>query len=82
MFLHGGYVSVQYSGPSFNRLSICRHPDSHTYFFLSFPFVSLEMSLFPSIFCTIAFFSLYGEYAVRSFLPDGVLLHCDHGLDY
>ena len=47
-----------------------------------FPFVYLEMSLFPSIFCTIAIFSLYGEYVVRSFLPDGVFLPCDHGLDF
>ena len=30
------------------------------------------MSLFPSIFCTIAVSSWNGEYAVRSFLPDGV----------
>ena len=27
-------------------------------------------SLFPSIFCTISAFSLYGEYVVRSFLPN------------
>ena len=47
-----------------------------------FPFIFLEMSLFPSIFCTIAVFSLYGEYVVRSFLPDGVFLPCDHGLDF
>ena len=40
------------------------------------------MSLFPSIFCTIAVFSLYGEYVVRSFLPDGVFLPCDHGLAF
>ena len=25
--------------------------------------------------------SLYGEYVVRSFLPNGVFLPCDHGLD-
>ena len=31
-----------------------------------------EMSLFPSIFCTISAFSLSGEYVVRSFLPNGV----------
>ena len=31
----------------------------------------LEMSLFPSIFCTISAFSLYGGYVVRSFLPNG-----------
>ena len=40
------------------------------------------MSLFPSIFCIIAAFSLYGEYVVRSFLPNGVFLRCDHGLDF
>ena len=40
-----------------------------------FSFVYLEMSLFPSIFCTIAVFFLYGEYGFPSqwrFLP------CDH----
>ena len=51
-------------------------------FSFSFSFVYLEMSLFPSIFCTTAVFSLNGEYVVRSFLPDGVLLPCDHGLDF
>ena len=35
-----------------------------------FHFLYLEMSLFPSIFCTIAVFSLHGEYVVRSFLLD------------
>ena len=33
-------------------------------------------------FCTIAVFSLCGEYVVRSFLPNGVFLPCDHGLDF
>ena len=28
---------------------------------------------------TISAFSLYGEYVVRSFLPNGVFLPCDHG---
>ena len=37
-----------------------------------FPFVCVEMSIFPSIVCTIAVFSLYGEYVVRFCLPDGV----------
>ena len=53
--------------------------------FLSFSFfllVDLEIPLFPSIFCTISAFSLYGEYVVRSFLPNGVFLPCDHGLDF
>ena len=45
-------------------------------------FVYLEMSLFPSIFCTIAVFFLYGEYVVRFFLPDDDFLPCDHGLDF
>ena len=51
--------------------------------FLSFIFflflVYLEISLFPWIFSA---FSLYGEYVVSSFLPDGVFLPCDHGLDF
>ena len=50
--------------------------------FFSFLFVHLEMSFFPSIFCTIFAFSLYGEYVVRSFLPNGVFLPCEHGLDF
>ena len=37
-----------------------------------FPFVYLEMPLFPSIFCTISAFSLYGEHVVRSFLPNDI----------
>ena len=40
------------------------------------------MSLFPSIFCTISDFSLYGEYVVRIFLPNDVFIPCDHGLDF
>ena len=40
------------------------------------------VSLFPSIFCTVSAFSLYGEYVVRSFLPNGFILPCDHGLDF
>ena len=53
------------------------------FFLYFFPFVYLEMSLFPSIFITIAVFSLYGEYFVRSFLPNNsVFLACDHGLDF
>ena len=62
------YAFVE-AGPSFNRPSIYRRPDSHTCFlFLSGVF----LSLFPSIFCTISAFSLYGEYVVPSFLPDGI----------
>ena len=48
-----------------------------------FIFLFLEMSLFPSIICTISAFSLYyGGNVVRSFLPDGVFLPCDHGLEF
>ena len=36
-----------------------------------FRFVSYEMSLFASIFCTVAVFSLSGEYVIRFSLPDG-----------
>ena len=44
-----------------------------------FPFISLEMWLFPSIFVPmIAVFSLHGEYVVRFSLPDGVFLPCEH----
>ena len=59
-------------GPSFNRPSICRRLDSQRVSFFFLPFVCLEMSFFPSIFCTITVLSLYGEYVVRSFLPDSV----------
>ena len=47
-----------------------------------FPFVCLEMSLFPSKFGTISNFSLYGDYVVHYFLPDGVFLCCGHGLGF
>ena len=39
--------------------------------FSFFPFISLKMSLFPIIVCTIAVSSLYGEYVVRFFLSFG-----------
>ena len=39
----------------------------------SFLFVSLEMSLFPSIFvCTVTFFSLYRDYVVPFIIPDSI----------
>ena len=47
-----------------------------------FPLVYSEMSIFPSIFCTIAAVSSYGRFVVRSFLPNGGFLSCDHGLDF
>ena len=46
-------------------------------------FLFLEMSFFRVFFGTIsAFFLMYGEYVVRPFLPNGVFLPCDHGLDF
>ena len=39
-------------------------------------------AIVETLLCTIAAFSLYGEYVVRSFLPNCVFLPCDHGLDF
>ena len=47
-----------------------------------FVFFNWRCRFFWSIFCTIAAFSLKEEYVVRYFLPDGVFLPCDHGLDF
>ena len=52
----------------------------------SFCFV-LDMSLFPSFFFVPFPLSLCitvwtREYVLRSFLPNGVFLPCDHGLDF
>ena len=67
-------------GPSFNRPSICRRPDSHTCFF---SLLYLEMSLFPSIFLGHFRFVVWRlEYIVHSSLPNGVFLPSDHGLDF
>ena len=46
---------------------------TRVFFFRFFHFfVYLEMSLFSNICCTISAFYLYGEYVIRSFLPNGV----------
>ena len=63
------------------RYAVALIASPRTSFFLFSFCLYLEMPLFPSIFCTIAVFSSYGEYIVRSLLPDGVFLPCDHGLD-
>ena len=47
-----------------------------------FHFCSSGNITFSEHFCTIAVFSLYGEYVVRFFVPDGVFPPCDHGLDF
>ena len=75
-------VSVQYKAAL--RSIILRYagaPIATRLFFFFFPFISLEMSLFPTFFCTIAVFFL-SEYVVLYFLPNGVFLPCDHGLDF
>ena len=65
--------------PSFNRPSISRRPDSHTCFFL-FPFIwrCLFSEYFLHHFRFLFVWTI--EYVVRSFLPNGVFLLCDHGL--
>ena len=51
--------------------------------FCTFYFCLLGQVAFSEYFCTIILVSsLYGEYVVRFFLPDGVFLPCDHGLDF
>ena len=47
-------------------------------------FVSIFVPLpfYLSLFCTITVFLVNGEYIVRFFLPDGVFLPRDHGLDF
>ena len=52
---------------------------------LSFFFFLFSFCLFGDVAFSeylISAFSLYGEYVVRSFLPNGVFLPCDHGLDF
>ena len=41
-----------------------------------------EIAFSQYFFCIISAFYLYGEYVARSFLPSGVFLLCDHGLDF
>ena len=68
---------------SFFDMQAPRQPHVFLSFFFSFClFGDVAFSEFIFIFCTIAAFSLYGEYVVRSFLPNGVSLPCDHGLDF
>ena len=68
-------IVLRYAGaPTATRVS----------FFFPF-FVYLETSLFPSIFLyhfRFLFFVWTIEYVLRSFLPDGAFLPCDHGLDF
>ena len=42
------------------------------FFFFLFPYCLFGDVPFPSIFCTVVVFSVYGEYVVRFFFPDGV----------
>ena len=90
LWWHGCFVSLRFRLYAFVeaaalRLIVLRYAGApiatRVSFFFS-PFVYLEMSLFPSLFCTIAALSLNREYVVRSFLPDGVFLPCEHGLDF
>ena len=69
------FISLRNAGDSTSKLMTRA-------FFLLFFSSGWEMSLFPGIFCTISVLSLYGEYVVRFFLPNGVFLLFDHGLDF
>ena len=51
-------------------MSLDRRPNSHTSCFFLF------------FFCCFGDVSLYREYVVRFFLPGGLSLPCDHGLDF
>ena len=44
----------------------------YMFFFFLFPYCLFGDVPFPSIFCTVVVFSVYGEYVVRFFFPDGV----------
>ena len=68
---------------------ICMRPDSHTqlpnnnclrpFSFLFHPFFCFFGDVaFSDYFCTITFWSLYGEYVVRFFFSDDVFLPCEH----
>ena len=67
------------SGGGKLQVSICRRPDSHPCFFSVFGDVA-----FPEYFLYhFGFFFVWIiEYVVRSILPNGVFLPCDHGLNY
>ena len=74
------------TGPNYAVMCNLINTQTHTHtlynLFVTHTFVYLEMSLFPSIFCTIAVLSLYGVYVVRFSLPDGVFLPREHGLHF
>ena len=58
---------------------------AHTSFFLLLSFFQIGDVTFPEYFlyhCRFLLVLLYGEYVVRFFLPGGVFLPCDHGLDF
>ena len=50
--------------------------------YVLFRFYFFQDVAFSEYFCAITVISLYGEYAVRFSLPDGVFLSCDHRLDF
>ena len=63
---------------SFFDMQAPRQPHVFLPFFL---LILWRCVAFSESFCTIAVFSLYGEYVVRYFLPNGVFLPCDDALD-
>ena len=57
-------------------------PTSFLFCLLLVFFGDVAFFSFSELFGIITLFSLYGEYVVRSFLPNGVFLPCDQGLDF
>ena len=55
---------------------------THTCFFLFSFLLIWRCRVFRVFFVPLPFFSLYGEYVVRSFLPIGIFLPCDQGLEF
>ena len=78
-----GFKLTMVTNVSFSeRLAIANI--SYIYMYIDYISVSLEMSHFPSIFVPLPFSlcCMFGEYVVHFFLPGGVFLPCDRGLDF
>ena len=69
-----------------HRSAVLRYagqPHDVVFFLFLFLFLFWRDVVVSEYFCSIIAVScLNGEYVVRFFLPDGVFLPCDHGLDF
>ena len=68
--------------PIARRSKHCPRPFSFLFLPFFSPFFSSGDVAFSEYCFTIAVISLYGEYVVHFFLPGGIFLPCDHGLDF